>query len=261
MSQQSRFCEDSWESGPSSARSPIFGNSEGVFDPPHLAHDQYLPLLPVPSPELLRLPFDWKVENQKRLDRAGRFLAQNDELINLINANLTKVQFNRYDLEVYLSIANLYRQNLTMLRELGRMVDALSAAQSYAGQNNAARAVAALDRALGIAENIRQARNQVLNDATATWYKTWFPRVPEANGRTFLDEVDDVKDHQPVRTVDMSYLVYRELLYPLGTWASQVTSIRNKYAQAHQLPARTEMLNWKDTSSGVSTGRTPDEEE
>jgi hypothetical protein len=261
MSQQARFWEDSWETGPSNARSSIFGNSEGVFNPAHLAHDQYLPLLPVPSSDLLRLPYDWKVENQKRLDLAGRFLAQNDELINLINANLTKVQFNRYNLEVYLSIANLYRQNLTMLRELGRMVDALGAAQSYAGQNNAARAVAALDRALGIAENIRQARNQVLNDATATWYKTWFPRVPEANGRTFLDTVDDVKDHQPVRTVDMSYLVYRELLYPLGTWASQVTAIRNKYAQAHQLPARTEVLNWKDTSSGVSTGRTPDEEE
>ena len=261
MSQQARFWEDSWETGPSSARTPIFGYSGGVFNPPHFAHDQYLPLLPVPSPELLRLPYDWKTANQQRLDLAGRFLAQNDELINLINANLTTVQFNQYNLEVDLSIAHLCRQNLTMLRELGRIVDALNAAQSYAGQNNAARAVAALDRALSIAENIRQARNQVLIDATGTWYKTWFARVPEANGRTFLDKVDDVKDHQPVRTVDMSYLVYRELLYPLGAWASQVTAIRNQYAQAHQLPARTEVLNWKDTSSGVSAGRTPDEEE
>ena len=102
------------------------------------------------------------------------------------------------------------------------MVDALASAQTYAGQNNAEKAVASLDRALGIAENIRQQRNQALIDLTATWYKSWFPRVPEANGRTFLDKVDDVKDHQPVRTVDMSYLVYRELLYPMGTWAAQV---------------------------------------
>jgi hypothetical protein len=121
--------------------------------------------------------------------------------------------------------------------------------------------VAALDRALDIAEDIRQARNQVLIDATATWYKTWFPRVAEANGRTFLDKVDDVKDHQPVRTVDMSYLVYRELLYPLGAWASQVTAVRNQYAQAHQLAARNQVLNWKDTSPGVSVGRSPDDEE
>jgi len=261
MSQEARFWEDSWESGPSNARTPIFGYSEGVFNPPHFAHDQYLPPLPVPSPELLRLPYDWKMENQKRLELAGRFLAQNDELVNLINANLGKVQFNHYNLEVYLSIGHLYRQNLIMLRELGRIVDALSAAQTYAGQNNAPRAVAALDRALSIAENIRQARNQALNDATATWYKSWFPRVPEANGRKFLDQVDDVKDHQPVRTVDMSYLVYRELLCPLGTWAAQVSAVRNRYSQTHQLPTRSEPLNWKDTSSGISAGRTPDEED
>jgi len=261
MSQQARIWEDSWETGASSARTLIFGNSYGVFNPPHFADDQYLPPLPVPSPEVLRLPYDWKAQNQKRLDLADRFMAQNDELINLINANLTKVQFNRYNLEVYLSIAHLYRQNLTMLRELGRIVDALGAAQSSAAQNNAPRAISALDRALAIAENIRQARNQALNDATATWYKSWFPRVAEANGRTVLDKVDDVKDHQPVRTVDLSYLVYRELLYPLGAWASQVTVIRNQYAQEHQLPARAEVLNWKDTSSGVSAGRTPDDEE
>ena len=261
MAQQARFWEDSWETGPSDARTPIFGYSEGVFNPPHYAHDQYLPLLPVPLPGLLRLPYNWRMENQKRLDLAGRFLAQNDELINLLDHNLEKVQLNRYNLEVYLSIAHVYRQNLIMLRELGRITDALTAAQTYAGQNNASRAVAALDRALSIAENIRQQRNQTLSDATATWYKSWFPRVPEANGRKFLDKVDDVKDHQPVRTVDMSYLVYRELLYPMGAWADQVISIRNQYARDHQLPARNDALQWKDTTAGISAGRTADEED
>ncbi|HTS70576.1 MAG TPA: beta-N-acetylhexosaminidase [Terriglobia bacterium] len=261
MSQQARFWEDSWETGPSDARTPIFGYSGGVFNPPHFEHDQFLPLLPVPSGRLLRLPYDWKMENEKRLELAGKFLAQNDELINLINANLRSVQFNRYNLEVYLSIAKIYRQNLVMLRELGRLVETLSSAQTSAGQNNAGRAIAALDRALSIAENIRQQRNQVLHDATATWYKTWFPRVPEANGRTFLDKVDDVKDHQPVRTVDMSYLVYRELLYPVGTWAEQTLAIRNQYAQEHQLPTRQDVLKWKDTSEGVPAARTSDDED
>jgi len=40
-----------------------------------------------------------------------------------------------------------------------------------------------------------------------------------------------------------------------------VAAIRNQYAQAYQLPTRSETLNWKDTSSGISAGRTPDEEE
>jgi hypothetical protein len=261
MSQQARFWEDSRETGPSDARTPIFGNSRGVFIPPHFAHDQYLPLLPVPSRDLLRLPYNWEMENQKRLDLAERFFAQNDELLNLINTNIDKVQFNHYNLEVFLSIAQLYRQNLIMLRDLGRMVDALTSAETYAGENDGEQAVAALDRALGISENIRRQRNQALTDATATWYKSWFPRVPEANGRKFLDKVDDVKDRQPVRTVDMSYLVYRELLYPMGTWAAQVISIRNQYAQEHKLPALNDKLDWRDTNKGIFGGRIANEEE
>ena len=124
---------------------------------------------------------------------------------------------------------------------------------------SAGRAVASLDRAINIAENIRQHRNQALQNATATWYETWFPRVAEANGRRYLDKVDDVKDHQPVRTVDMSYLVYRELLYPLGDWANQVIAARNEYANAHKIPVRDYRFDWKETSSTVTTAHTADE--
>ena len=71
--------------------------------------------------------------------------------------------------------------------------------------------------------------------------------MAEANGRRYLDKVDDVKDHLPVRTVDMSYLVYRELLYPLDDWAAQVLAVRNRYAADHHLPARENVLDWKKT--------------
>jgi len=124
----------------------------------------------------------------------------------------------------------------------------------------AARALAALDRALDIAENIRQQRNTVLRDATTTWQKSWLPRVAEANGRRYLAQVDDVKDHLPMRTVDMSYLVYRELEYPLGEWASETLAARNRYAQAHHLATRQWRFDWKDNSSLVSLPRAADEE-
>jgi hypothetical protein len=259
MSEQAQFWVDSWETGPSAARSPILGNSFGLFNPHRPAHDQYLPLLPVPEPELLRLGYDWSIENRKRLDLAGNFLAQNDQLLDLLHANTEGVQFNRYNLQVCLSIAALYRQNLIMLQDLGRISDALKASESAAGKAETERAVASLDRAIGIAENIRQERNQALQNATATWYETWFPRVAEANGRQYLNRVDDIKDHQPVRTVDMSYLVYRELLYPLDDWATKVIAARNEYASAHKLPARNYSFDWKDTSTTVTAPRTPDD--
>jgi hypothetical protein len=253
MSEQAQFWEDSWEEGPTTARTPIFGNSFGVFKPPRPAHDQYLPSLPVPSPGFLHLDRDWRLENEKRIEFAGTSLAQNDRLLDLLQMNIQRVQFNRYNLEVYLSIANLYRQNLLMLQDLGRISDALKAAEASAAHVDAKRAVGSLDRALHIAENIRQRRNQALQDATGTWYESWFPRVPEANGRKFVDKVDDVKDHQPARTIDMSYLVYRELLYPLGDWATKVIAARNKYAADNHLPARDYTFNWKETSTTRGT--------
>ena len=132
-----------------------------------------------------------------------------------------------------------------MVLDLGRINDLLKSAAASAGKPNAAEAVTSLDEALNLAEAIRDQRNAVLQDATATWYKTWFPRVAEANGRRYLNRVDDVKDHRPVRTVDMSYLVYRELLLPLGEWADQVQAVRNSYAQANHLPVREGKLQWK----------------
>jgi len=260
MSEQARFWEDSWETVASSARTPLFGNSDQIFQPPRPEHDQTLPPLPVPSPEILNLGYDWSQENSARLEKAAKFLEQNDELQDLLGMNLTRVEFNHYNLEVFLSIARLCRQNLTMLLEMGDLANFLKSAQAAASRGDAVRAVAALDRALDSAERVRQERDTVLQDTVTTWYKTWFPRVAEANGRRYLDRVDDVKDHVPVRTVDMSYLVYRELMLPMQEWADQVRAVRNHYAEAHQLPARNDALNWKDLSSRVTRER-PNEEE
>jgi hypothetical protein len=106
-------------------------------------------------------------------------------------------------------------------------------AQARAANQNPKQATAEIDLALKLAQQIRAGRDAVLNGATATWYKTWYPRVAEANGRRFLHELDDVKDHPPDRTVDMSYLVYRERLLGLDEWSGKVRDARNEYARAH----------------------------
>lgn len=252
MSEQAEFWDDSWERVPSGARPPIWGDSDIIFQPPRPAHDQTLTDLPVPSMPLLQLGHDWSLENSRRLELAANSLAANDQLIDLLHSNLNRIQFNRYNLEVFLSIAELYRQNLDMIVGLGRINDALKSAAAAAGRAQASDAVASIDQALDMAEQIRSERNTALQGATATWYKSWFPRVLEANGRRYLDEVDSVKDHHPVRTVDMSYLVYRELLYPLGEWARTVNDARNQYATAHGIPIRGGSPDWKETAAKVT---------
>jgi len=179
-------------------------------------------------------------------------LAQNDRLLDLLHENLQRAEFNRYNLEVFLSVAYLCRQNLQMLQDLARINEELKSAEAAARTPDAAAAVGAMDHALDLAESIRLQRNRTLDETTATWYRSWFPRVEEANGRRYLNQVDNVKDHVPVRTVDMSYLVYRELLYPLDDWAQQVMAVRNRYTQEHSLPLRKGRLDWKLTETAPS---------
>ena len=246
LSRQARFWDDSWESAPSKARTPIFGYSHGIFNPPRPAEDQTLPPLPVPWPDGLKLNTDWSAANLRRLELARRFLAENQELLGLLEENRSRVRFNRYNLEVFLSVARLCRENLELLLDLGRIDGELNAAQGLA-ETAPAGALAHLDEALDLARRIRLRRNQAYHSAEATWYQSWFPRVPTANGRRYLHQVDDVKDHRPVRTVDMSYLIYRELLYPLGEWATATDTARNQFAQIHGLPARHQQLEWRNT--------------
>lgn len=258
MSEQGQFWKESWESAASSARTPIWGDWDRINHPPQPAEDQTLPLPPVPAPGVLTLKYDWNSLSGRRLQLAGRFLADNDELLDRLHQNLRRVEFNRYNLELYIAIAQLYRQNLDMLLDLGRVNAALQAAETAAAKPEPKRALADLDRALDIAENIRQERNHAYREAEATWYKSWLPRVPEANGRKFLDKVDDVKDHLPVRTVDMTYLIYRQLLYPMDDWASKVIAVREEYARAHGFPLSGRRLEWKDPSAPVTLPRAGD---
>jgi hypothetical protein len=251
LSEQGQFWKESWETKPSAARTPLWGDWNIIYPTPCPRADQTLPLLPVPAAPLLTLGYDWSPLNSRRLEMTGKFLADNDELLALINANLRQAEFQHYNLEVYLAIAQLFRQNLIMLRDLDEVNNALKSAEHLAGRADAEGAVASLDHALDLAESIREQRNGVFQDAVTTWYKSWYPRVPEANGRVFLDKVDDAKDHLPGRTVDMTYLVYRELLYPLGDWAEKTSAVRNQYAEAHHLPSREFQLDWKNTANPV----------
>ncbi|HUJ24187.1 MAG TPA: beta-N-acetylhexosaminidase [Bryobacteraceae bacterium] len=257
MSAQAQFWSDSWDSVNSTARKPIWGNSYGVFEKPRPAHDQTLILPPVPGPDLT-LTHDWAGENAKRFELASGFLMENDELLGLLHENLARAGANRYNLEVFLSIAQLCRQNLEMLHTLQQIDQALLGAEAQRNKQPKA-ALAGVDRALDLVRSIQYSRNRVLADTVATWYKSWNPRVPEANGRRFLHEMDDVKDHLPDRTVDMSYLVYRQLILPFGEWTDQVRAARNQYAQTHNLPPRNDTFDWKDLNP-VYEISTPDDD-
>ncbi|HZT38818.1 MAG TPA: family 20 glycosylhydrolase [Bryobacteraceae bacterium] len=247
MSTQAQIWTDTWDTVESTARKGIWGNSEGIYEKRRPAHDQTLPLPPAPG-RGLSYDSEWAEKNAQRLRLVDESIIANQELTGLLLENVRRAEHNRYNLEVFLSIARLFEQNLRMLRSIAAIDQSLKSASDAARKDNAKQAMAAVDRALQLAVSIYRDRNRTLHEATETWYKTWFPRVAEANGRKVVHELDDVKDHLPDRTVDMSYLVYRELLLPFGEWVDRIRSARNEYARSHQMPVRSHGFNWKDLS-------------
>src|SRR5262249_24303270 len=212
MTWQGQFWGDSWETGPTQARKPIWGNSNSIFNPKRPAQWQFLPLPEAPGADL-HYTAKWSADNVRRLQLAAEFRAQNDELLEILHKNIQKADFNRYNLEVFLTVAGLWRAQLEMLAAL-RPIDTLlsSAASAAAKKGEVREALAAADRALALAPRIRARRNDSLRQVTSTWNKSWYPRDVSANGRKFLHELDDVKDHVGDRTVDLSYMIQRELL-------------------------------------------------
>jgi hexosaminidase len=228
----------------SKARKPIWGSSYAIFDPRKPAHDQTQPL-PAPPDSNLVYSSTWSADNARRIALASQAKQNNNVLLDLLNENLQKAQFNRYNLEVYVTIADLCRQNSEMIGDIHEM-DLHLASASRIKDKDPTEALREVDEALSLAKSIWQERNKVLQNATATWDEKWFPRVSEANGRRFSHELDDVKDHLPDRTVDMSYLVYRETLLPFGNWVNSIFAARNQFARAHHLPVVEYHLAWDD---------------
>ena len=257
LSRQAQFFATSWDSKASDKLPLIFGYSYGIG--PFVPHIQTLPLPPVPTVDYLHFRHDWIQENGRRLQLAWKFLGENDELMNLLYWNLPSVQFNRYNLEVYLSLAEVCRQNLKMLQGLEEISNDLETAQAQAGKLHYADAVSAVDHALDTAYAIRDQRNQMLQDATKVWYGSISPRVREANGRHVARDPQGfvsvaTSEDARRRQTGLLYLIDREFLLPFGQWVNRIQDVRNRYATAHNLPAREGKFDWQDTSTLHSQG-------
>ena len=250
MSTQAQFWATSWDSEPGGPL--VFGYSYGIG--PFTPHKSTLPLPPVPTAEYLHLAANWLQENARRVELTSKFLGENDELLNMLYSNLASVQFNRHNLEVYLSIAQLCRQNLLMFKDLEEASKNLEKAQENAAKLHYSDAVAALDQALDTASKIRDERNQALHDVTEIWYTTWFPRVREGNGRHVARAPQSFVDTESTeaarrRQQGLAYLIEREFSLPLGDWFNHLQGVRNRYAADHKLPARESKFDWQDTTT------------
>ena len=128
MSYQAQFWVDSWERVDSTARKPIFGYSRRINIPRQAAKDFALELPETPAPVTLGYAYPWSWANRRRLELAAQVRREYEELVTLLDENRQKVELNRYNLEVFHSIAGLYKENLDFLESLKRIDERFTAA-------------------------------------------------------------------------------------------------------------------------------------
>ncbi len=238
------FWKFSWESKPSLMK-PIVGNSYGIFPipRPRMIESIRLPHLPDPN-TLFNYPF-WKdryekiyfrKDNRRGSPQSVLELRKEKELINrlinLLNENITIVIRNRYNLEIFLSLAKMFRHNVNLFETLAMIEETLSStAENYL---NFEHAVSCLEKAEKLAEDICKEREQTYQELKKTWEISRYPKGQSVDGRKFVHILDDTKNYPADVTPDLSYFILRERNLNIEKWINDLKGIRHNFVSRHK---------------------------
>jgi len=137
---QARFFERSWDRVVSKVRGPGYGNSYGKG----IGTTRYDYTLPQPAlPALPNLYFTpvYAGGYAKLADEAAHMEVENNVLIHRIQENILKATRNRYNLEVFLSLAELTGHHNRMILGMKRIEESLRLAREAVQKNDPGRSV------------------------------------------------------------------------------------------------------------------------
>ncbi len=232
---QARFFDQSWDRVVSRVRGQAYGNSEGKG----IGGRRYDRTLPAPAlPSLPGLDFKqvYTGRYEKLVDRARQMTIENDVLQHRLHENIAKAERNRYNLEVFLSLAEFTAHHSRLLLGMKNTEDRLKAAREAALKNDAPEALEQLLSAYRQVHELVQERQTTFENLKTIWEKSRFPKGREVQGRKFYHVMDDTKDHWADRRPDLSYMLAPEESMELENWLKQFASVAREYAKAHNQP-------------------------
>ena len=236
MQAQARFFENSWDEVVSRVRGKAYGNSDGK-GVGGVRYDLTLPPPPCPSLPSLALRPVYTERYAAVADRARQMALENDRLVERLHRALYTAGRNRYNLEVFLSLAGLTGHHDRMLAGLKSIEQGLISARAAAEKNDPEGALERLFESYRQGLSICQERKAVLARLAATWEKSRFAKGREVNGREFYHVMDDTKDHWADRRPDLSYMTAPEESIGLEEWLKELAETASAYARANKLAA------------------------
>jgi hypothetical protein len=234
LQKQAEFYKDSWDQVVSRVRSSGYGNSYGP-GVGVIRRDDTLPQPAMPSLPGLDFTPVYAGRYAELVDEAAGLAGEAQSLIQKIYWTMPRIERNRYNLEVFLSLARLMHHHDLMIVSMSAIENQLAQARRSAESNRPDQAVEGLVRAYRIANSIVRARGETFADLQQTWEKSQYRKGREVDGRTFVHVLDDTKDHFADRRADLSYLVAPEESIGLEDWMERLNGLLRSYAAKNQV--------------------------
>jgi len=233
LEEGARYYEALWDRVPSKERVKGYGNSYGKGIGGDMI-DLQIQMPHLPSGKELSLEPTFRSQYEQKIKEASILLKKNDQLISQLMRNLTRVNYNRYNLEVFLALAYLERYTMESVINLAKIEDLMVAASK--NDREPEEAVNLMTDAYRLSGQIIQDQSEMWSDLQKTWYKSRLVKNQSRGGKDFLHEYDDVKDHFADRRKGLDYMLAPFERMAMEEWRLELKTIVNDFAQLHNLP-------------------------
>lgn len=232
-----QFYGSGWDRITSRERSPGYGNSYGKGSGTRRT-DEVLTVPDLPDLKTLKLMPKFSHTYTGLIEKAERMKSENDDLINRLIQYTGKVERNRYNLEVYLSVAYLERYFINTILTLRDAESDMLEAQSAAAENKPSNAVAYLVEASNRVGSLITWGDRMWKNLTVTWEKSRYEKGRSVNGREYVHVLDDVKDHFADRRKGLDYMIAPFQRMDLPGWRKKLNETIIIYAADNKVEVR-----------------------
>jgi len=229
LEEGARFYQDLWDILISKERKSGYGSSfgKGIWT------DRYdLTLETLPAPDISLKPV-FSTKYAEKIEKVPGFKRDNEKLISLLMHNLSRVDHNRYNIEVMLSIAYLERFTINTLLNWVKienyLIDASKAGNEYS------KAVNNMVEAYNLSGEILKGEKETELELTTIWEKSRFKKCRSVSGKDFVHVMDDVKDHFADRRLGLDYMFAPFERMEIDKWQSRLMEEINKFAKTHNV--------------------------
>jgi hypothetical protein len=181
-----------------------------------------------PRQQLEYSPF-WRSRYAQLLHRAEVEKQRTARALWIIDDNLSRDIRNRYDFELYRTVAELMRHNAELILMLGDLETAIgTASQLHFSERE--ESLRQLESAQEMIEAHLADRQEVYDDLVGKWEETRLPKGMSTPDRPYVFHPDRAR-HLANRTPDMKYLIVDEELLGLEDYLERLKAYIAEYKQ------------------------------